>query len=157
MAAPGWMRCAATGRCRFLGCTRSLSASATSLMAYTPLASMQNMAKAANADATAESLALAGSDSPNLFLTDIRNAEIELSVTDLYELPGEWHSAGFRKWNRLAIVGNIDGSQQNKIAFFIAVCQNRGWQAKDFTDRHKAIHWLKDNAVSNQLFAGAGA
>ena len=55
-------------------------------------------------DATAKALALARADRPNLFLTDLLDADPRLSTIDLHAIPNEWQAAGANRANKSAIV-----------------------------------------------------
>ncbi|MHC4117100.1 MAG: hypothetical protein ACYSWO_06300 [Planctomycetota bacterium] len=94
-------------------------------------------------DSTAQALALARGDGPHLFLADIQDAELELSLFDLYDIPGEWDVAGATRRNKLAVVAREGGRLWQDLKFFETVCRNRGWKVGIFSGRQDAIGWLK--------------
>ena len=75
------------------------------------------------------------------FLNDLRAAQINLSIIDVFELPSVVVSEDFnRTWRRAVLLP--PESTINK-SFFENVNSNRGVEEKIFTDYLEAIAWLQ--------------
>jgi hypothetical protein len=81
------------------------------------------------------------------FLNDLREAKIDLSIFDLYELPGMIVTEGFDiRWRRAILLAPT--ADLDKMDFFDLVASNRGLIVRLFTDYDKAIEWLRTGYVS---------
>ncbi len=77
-----------------------------------------------------------------LILNDMREAELNLATVDIYYLPGMLDAAGLdRSWKRAIIATN----QLEDYRFFETVARNRGYQVRVFTEKNKAMNWLRSN------------
>jgi hypothetical protein len=76
-------------------------------------------------------------------IVDIRKAQVEMSVTDLWYLATELskHSGDFSR--RTAVLCPHD--QFDQAGFFALCAQNKGYQVKAFTSFEEAIEWLIEN------------
>ncbi|MBN1913856.1 MAG: hypothetical protein JW788_05580 [Candidatus Omnitrophica bacterium] len=75
------------------------------------------------------------------FLNDNSKVELDLSVIEIYELPGFLDTAGMdRSWKRALIVPGLS----KDYIFFETVANNYGYTVKLFTDKESAISWLKE-------------
>ncbi|MHC4207156.1 MAG: hypothetical protein ACYSTT_21080 [Planctomycetota bacterium] len=80
------------------------------------------------------------------FLNDLREANLVLSVFDIYELPGLVVTEGFDiRWRRAFLM--VPTTNLDKIDFFELVASNRGMSVRMFTDYDKAIEWLTTGYV----------
>jgi hypothetical protein len=107
-------------------------------------------------DATAEALALAQGNGPHLFLSDILDAESQLSTLDIYDKPSEWEALGLNRANKLALVVPEGGKTWEDARFYANTCRNQGWQVTVFSQRQEAIDWLTGHHPSNKPDAGDG-
>jgi hypothetical protein len=86
-----------------------------------------------------EIMSIASKHTCKLFMSDIRKAQIDFSIVDIYYLPGVLDAAGLdRSWRR-AIVAS---KQVKELCFFETVAQNRGYSVKVFADLDEAMKWL---------------
>jgi hypothetical protein len=75
------------------------------------------------------------------FLNDIREANLLLSVFDIYELPGLVVMEGYdHRWRRAFLVSAT--TDLDKQEFCELVASNRGINVRTFTDYDQAIQWL---------------
>lgn len=81
------------------------------------------------------------------FLNDMREAEIDLSVIEMYELPGFLDAAGIdRSWKRSIIASK----QLDDYRFWETISVNRGYHVKVHTDQNEAINWLVNRSLSGE-------
>lgn len=74
------------------------------------------------------------------FFNDLRGANINLSITDIYYIPNLLIQFGIdRRW-RIAIVILKESEDSS---FFETVALNRRFRVKVFTDPNEAMIWLK--------------
>jgi hypothetical protein len=73
------------------------------------------------------------------FLNDLRQAQLDLSTIEIYEIPGVLEVAGIDKTWRRAIVASRDLEDYR---FFQAIAFNRGYTVRVFTELDAAKHWL---------------
>lgn len=93
-------------------------------------------------EVTAQALALAAGDGPHLFLTDVLDAEPQLSTLDIYGQPSDWEAAGANRANKLALVVLKGGKTWEDAKFYETTCRNRGWRVAVFSQYQEAIDWL---------------
>jgi hypothetical protein len=87
--------------------------------------------------------AFATNQTCRLFLNDLREANIILSIFEIYELVGLIITEGFgRQWRRAVLLAPTTNLDKDKQDFFETVAFNRAVTAKMFTDIDKAIQWL---------------
>ena len=73
------------------------------------------------------------------FINDLREAEIKLSITDLYNAPKEVTTDEFdRTWKRAIVVKE----RTDSISFFETTSRNQGFQVKIFDNIEEALEWL---------------
>jgi len=108
-------------------------------------------------DATAEALALAQGDGPHMFLSDVLDAESQLSILDLYNTPSEWEAAGANRANKLALVVRKGGKTWEDAKFYENTCRNQGWLVPVFTQHQEAIDWLIGHHPPNKPDEGDGS
>lgn len=74
-------------------------------------------------------------------LSDLREANVELSFWQAYEIPQRYAAAGGKPWFRRAIIVN---ERTPQFGFLETVCQNRGQSVRVFTDPDAARAWLAE-------------
>jgi len=73
------------------------------------------------------------------FLNDMREAEIRLSITDLYYASAETTMGEFdRSWKRAIVVNE----KTQEMEFFEITASNKGLTLKVFDDYDEALAWL---------------
>ena len=73
------------------------------------------------------------------FLNDMRDAEIKLSITDLYYVSSEAIMSEFdREWKRAVVVKE----KTKELEFYEITASNKGLTLKVFDDYEKALAWL---------------
>ena len=107
-------------------------------------------------DATLDALALASGKGPHMFLTDVLNAESQLSATEIYGVPRQWEALGANRANKLALVVPEGGSLWKDARFYETACRNEGWQVEVFSQRQEAIDWLTRRHPPNKPDADNG-
>ena len=81
------------------------------------------------------------------FLNDLRDAEINLTVIDLFETPQMITTEAFnRNWWRAVLLPK--GFDEMNREFFENVNLNRGIKLRTFTNYDEAISWLSSLSVS---------
>ncbi len=76
----------------------------------------------------------------NKVFNDVRDIHLQLSLTDIYDLPNMILAAGLKRSCKRALVVANDF---NDIAFFETVSLNQAQYVKIFRDPDDAIRWLK--------------
>jgi len=76
----------------------------------------------------------------NIFLHDMREADLDFSTFEIYNLPWISDESGFKLLWKGAIVAS---RQVTDYKFFETLANNRGYQVKVFGDPDRAMHWLK--------------
>lgn len=94
-------------------------------------------------NATTEAIALQKRTGALRFLIDANGWDLEASVVDIYQLPGEtyWRE-GLDKQTRMALILPAALNARRGALFFEDACLNRGWNARVFQDRRAALEWL---------------
>ena len=77
-------------------------------------------------DVILAALSLATGDGPHMFLTDVLNAESQLSAFDIYGVPSEWEALGANRMNKLALVAPTGGQLWKDADFYVTTCRNQG-------------------------------
>lgn len=73
-------------------------------------------------------------------LTDIRNAELSLSVVDLYQLPPQLVKGNLdQTWKRAILTNELI----EEAFFYEDTATNQGLQVKVFVDQEAALKWLQ--------------
>jgi len=89
--------------------------------------------------ATAEGIELAEQHQARRFLFDVRGAEVDAELVDVYEMPDRIWDLGAKPDNRAAIIYSQDLLTYE---FLENVARNRGQNVNTFKDEEKAIKWL---------------
>ena len=105
-------------------------------------------------DAIAEALALALKDGLHMFLTDVLDAESQVFIWEIYDIPSQWESLGASRKNKLALVVPKGGRMWEDARFYETTCRNRCWQVTVFSQHQEAIDWLTGHHFSNKPGAG---
>lgn len=92
--------------------------------------------------ATAKALALAAEEGLHKFLSNLDDAEVVLSVIDIYYLPRQWEALGSNRRNKLATVLPKSSPLRREVEFHVSTSQIRGWQVHVASRRQEAIDWL---------------
>ncbi|MHC4624374.1 MAG: hypothetical protein ACYS4W_10795 [Planctomycetota bacterium] len=77
------------------------------------------------------------------FLNDMREAQLDLSTIEIYEIPGFLDAAGLDRTSKRALVVS---RQPEDYRFFENVSINRGYNVKVFEDMDEAMNWLRADA-----------
>jgi hypothetical protein len=93
-------------------------------------------------DSTAEALAIAEGEGPQLFLSDLSDARSELSVIEIYSIPAQWEQLKANRGNRVAVVVPESAADPVDARFYENVSRNRGWLVRVFKERKEALEWL---------------
>lgn len=93
-------------------------------------------------EANADILTFVQVESPLKFFVNIVDAELELSVIDLFKIPESWDALGFGRGNSMCVVTRESSNQTKDLSFLEDVSVNRGWNVKIFTNNKEAIQWL---------------
>ena len=93
-------------------------------------------------DAIVEALTLARGSGPHLFLTDVLDADSQLSTLAIHDVPRQWDALQANRANKLALVVPEGGKMWSDAQFYETTCVNRGWDVKVFAKRKPAIDWL---------------
>ena len=73
------------------------------------------------------------------FISDIRKAEFDFSMVDIYYMPEALHVLGLdRSWRRAIVVNK----QVKELHFFETVALNQGYTVNVFADIDEAMKWL---------------
>lgn len=72
-------------------------------------------------------------------LLDVRKAQSDLKVTDVYRLAHAFEHVGFSKHHRLAVLHPYAGKRAE---IFAAFASDRGWHVRAFDDFEEAIEWF---------------
>jgi hypothetical protein len=89
-----------------------------------------------------EAADLAKAHSVCKFVSDYRNASLDVSTFDIYRLPDDLARIGFSRKHKLAMVCPASAANRADFAFFETVAVNRGLQVRLFTDDGAAMTWL---------------
>jgi len=108
-------------------------------------------------EATMKCLEFVHDEGPLKFLTDIANADLNLSVIEIFKQPDSWEALGFKRINSLAIVQGVKQKRKDDLSFLEDVSVNRGWNVKMFTERKDAIEWLAQQGASGSLLNATSA
>jgi hypothetical protein len=93
----------------------------------------------------AEAMELAKSHGVHKFLSDHRNATLQLSTSDIYKLPSDLEQYGVHQKDRLAIVYSESSDRREDYQFFETVAMNRGLPVRLFADYDAALAWLNED------------
>ena len=75
------------------------------------------------------------------FLLDMRQAELRVAHSDVFELPAVKYWVLDRR-TRIAVIQPDSERGREAVIFYRDACQNRGWNTRIFSDRESAIQWL---------------
>jgi hypothetical protein len=76
----------------------------------------------------------------NAALLDVREVYSTLKLVDVYSLVSAFHTMGFRREHRLAILHRYSASER---AEFFAMCASeRGWHVRAFDTYEEALEWF---------------
>lgn len=76
-------------------------------------------------------------------LNDVKEVVVDCSVMDVLNFPSKhYDEEGASRNVRMALIMPTVGESREMAKFFVTACLNRGWQVKEFDDRHEAIDWL---------------
>jgi hypothetical protein len=92
----------------------------------------------------AEAFELAQEHDIHKYLSDQRNAMLQLSTSDIYRLPNGLDSYGHDRRDRLAIVYSESSAGKEDYEFFETVAVNRGLPVRLFSDYDAALSWLNE-------------
>ena len=93
-------------------------------------------------DSAQEALRRATGRGPHLFLTDVLDADSELTVFDIFDVPSHWEAIGSNRRSKLALLVPARGPMWEDSRFYETVCREEGWNVKVFSDKEEAIDWL---------------
>ena len=80
-------------------------------------------------------------------MTDFTGAaHLDVSTTDVYELPDAYKALGLSGPFREALVYARDSPLRAKVQFYETVCVNRGSAVRSFESRARALDWLAGTA-----------
>jgi len=113
---------------------------------YSGVATIQDIT-----ESTMKCLEFAHSEAPLKFLTDLANADLDVSIIGLFKQPDFWEALGFKRVNSLAIIQGVKHKEKGELSFFEDVSVNRGWNVKIFTERQDAIEWLSQQRPSGSI------
>ena len=102
-------------------------------------------------DAMAKILTFAQIDTPLKFKVNVVDANIDISVIELFKLPGTWDDLGFGRGNSMCVITGGSSEQTEALLFLETVSINRGWNVKVFTSEKEAIQWLSKQHPSKPL------
>lgn len=91
---------------------------------------------------TVAALKLAAPDKVEHFLSDLSEADSELSAVDICVIPDQWTELKANPANKVAVVVPGHGKMWRDGQFYEDVCVNRGWNVKVFANRDDALAWL---------------
>lgn len=77
------------------------------------------------------------------YLTDNRNITFDLSTIDIYDLPKTFMKQGLELWSRVAVIVSSKSRKNEDFSFFETVSHNMGYNVRLFTNKDKALEWLK--------------
>ncbi len=78
-----------------------------------------------------------------LFLTDMKNADIKVSVTEIFNVCQGYSTEETKRSMRVATIRPTDHKGRESVGFYETACTNRGWFVKNFDERDAAIEWLR--------------
>lgn len=109
-------------------------------------------------DAASERIRLQKETGTMSVLVDASGIERMVAGTmDLFGLPDELYvSKQAHRNSRMALVLPRSRKEREGVRFFETVCENRGWQVKEFEERQVAVDWLRETKPSNNPDAPDG-
>lgn len=78
----------------------------------------------------------------NCALIDVREAQGDLTLTDLFTLVCAFQAMGFRKEHRLAVLHRY--TRGEKAEFFAMCAASRGWNVRAFDEFEDAMAWFAE-------------
>ena len=79
----------------------------------------------------------------NRVLADFSAALVEISLTDIYWLPGYYSTLTASRCFQIAVVVPVTGYRLESFKFYALRCVNSGFSVKLFTDAAAAEAWLQ--------------
>ena len=95
--------------------------------------------------ATSEGIALTKDLEKTRCLIDASDQEETGTILDLYDLPDQYAEEGLDRRTRLALLMPTRDELHEITTFYGALCVNRGWQVRLFSDREEALDWLTED------------
>ena len=89
-----------------------------------------------------QAIALARKNDCLLFLCDYSRADVNFSITDVYELPALYVAEGLDRSARIAVISPQSNAGAQVAQFHENVSVNRAWNAQLFDKRQDALDWL---------------
>lgn len=87
-------------------------------------------------------MALAEKNDCSLFLSDLSQANFELSIAEVFDLPKTQSEAGMPRTARIAQLVPQSTLGKELGEFYETISYNRGWTVCVFEEREKALGWL---------------
>ena len=84
----------------------------------------------------------------NAILIDATDLESVASITDVFDLPGQYDDGELSRSTRFAVVRPKLRAARGLAQFYDNVCNNRGWRVNQFDTRDEAVEWLTSNDSS---------
>jgi hypothetical protein len=78
-------------------------------------------------------------------LMDYRDATLEVSILDIYELPNILKKLGYSPGIQIAVVYSEASEKKESFLFYENVLRNAGFVHRVFTDLLESLAWLKNN------------
>ena len=91
---------------------------------------------------TVGAAALSEENDCSRFLSDFSQADVRISVFDVYDLPGLQEAEGVERTTRFAILVPNSEKGRELAEFYVTACRNRGWDVGLVENRPEALDWL---------------
>ena len=85
---------------------------------------------------------LAAGGGPQSYLFDLRGARLNLSPSDIHDLPNTWTRLDLNRLNRMAIIIEDLHEQQTATGCLVKAAVNGGWNVRLFERKVAAVLWL---------------
>jgi hypothetical protein len=92
-----------------------------------------------------EIIAALSKNNASKVLTDYRDANLEVSILDIYELPKILKRLGYSPGIQIAVVYSEASKKKESFLFYETVLRNAGFVHRVFTDLLESLAWLKGN------------
>lgn len=108
-------------------------------------------------DSTSEFVAIHRRTGVTRCLVELEDAEVSASLSDIVSLPERrYESESLPRIVRIAVIRPASESARRAAEFYETACQNRGWNARLFSNRQAALDWLTSAAASESAGASSG-
>jgi hypothetical protein len=84
----------------------------------------------------------------NRVLADFSAAIVEISLAEIYWIPGHYTTLTANRQFKIAVVAPVSGHRIGSFKFYEAHCTNAGYNVKLFAERTAAEQWLAQASVT---------